>query len=251
VHATLIMIGNDTQDMEYLTSLISKWMPHKAKVAVDSHPRLSGIMDTIHSTLSHGPETRLPSPFYDDRGREIIDKIGVEEWFSGYKESNEYRTIGIGSLAADIVARMVSSAEKSGKNGLLEVGGRHGETGQGMTNVKFGLSGCHDTTLAALLSSLGCFDGLIWPPYTSHIAFELFQKIELPEKSLDGDTLDKPMDAQKAHEQNRNPLRYFFGGSGRRSLSYLIYCIHMYQLTSGFGHVSCQSNIRNLAKVLG
>lgn len=39
-----------------------------------------------------------------------------------------------------------------------------------------GLSGCHDTTLAAVLASLGAFDGEPWPPYTSHIALELFRK---------------------------------------------------------------------------
>ena len=69
--------------MEYLSSLISKWMPEQDDgshdVAVDSHPRLSGIMDTINSTLAHGPKTRLPSKFYDPKGRDIIDKIGVEE----------------------------------------------------------------------------------------------------------------------------------------------------------------------------
>lgn len=70
--------------MEYLSSLISKWMPEQEdgsqNVAVDSHPRLSGIMDTINSTLAHGPKTRLPSKFYDAKARDIIDRIGVEEY---------------------------------------------------------------------------------------------------------------------------------------------------------------------------
>lgn len=38
------------------------------------------------------------------------------------------------------------------------------------------LSGCHDTTLAAVLASLGAFEGEPWPPYTSHIAIEMFRK---------------------------------------------------------------------------
>ena len=97
---------NATNEMEYLNKLISKWMPETSKrVAVDSHPRLSGIMDTINSTLAHGPETRLPKEFYDEKGRAIIDKIGVEEWFSGYQESREYRSVGIGGLMGDVVAR--------------------------------------------------------------------------------------------------------------------------------------------------
>lgn len=154
-------------------------MPQGSKVAVDSHPRLSGIMDTINSTLAHGPETRLPKEFYDDKGRAIIDKIGVEEWFSGYQESREYRMLGIGGLMGDVVERMVGSVEKNSNDGHLEIGGKDGSLGNGRggeTAVKLGLSGCHDTTLAAVLSSLGAFQNEQWPPYTSHIALELFKQ---------------------------------------------------------------------------
>jgi acid phosphatase len=168
--------------MDYLNNLISKWMPETSKrVAVDSHPRLSGIMDTINSTLAHGPETRLPKEFYDNKGRDIIEKIGVEEWFSGYQESTEYRALGIGGLMGDIVSRMVGSVEVNGNDGLLEIGGSDGKSGRGRggeKSIKLGLSGCHDTTLAAVLASLGAFENEKWPPYTSHIALELFRKEE-------------------------------------------------------------------------
>ncbi|PMD36640.1 histidine acid phosphatase-like protein [Hyaloscypha variabilis F] len=171
---------NNTSEMEYLNKLIGKWMPESSKrVAVDSHPRLSGIMDTINSTLAHGPETRLPKEFYDEKGRNIIEKIGVEEWYSGYQESQEYRSLGIGSLMGDVVERMVGNVEKNGNDGLYEIGGRDGSTGSGRggeQSIKLGLSGCHDTTLAGVLASLGTFQGELWPPYTSHIAFELFKK---------------------------------------------------------------------------
>jgi acid phosphatase len=174
--------------MEYLNKLLSKWMPETSKrVAVDSHPRLSGIMDTINSTLAHGPETRLPREFYDDKGRKIIEKIGVEEWFSGYQESQEYRSLGIGSLMGDVVARMVGSVEKNGNDGLLEIGGEDGSTGDGRGGekaIKLGLSGCHDTTLAAVLASLGTFGGEPWPPYTSHIALELFKKSDFEQSQV-------------------------------------------------------------------
>ncbi|KAL8975905.1 MAG: hypothetical protein Q9205_007990, partial [Flavoplaca limonia] len=171
--------GNDSKDMDYLNSLISKWMPESSpRVAVDSHPRLSGIMDTVNSTLAHGPKTRLPSAFYDTKGREIIDKIGSEEWFSGYKESQEYRKVGIGALVGDIVTRMVGNIDRSGNDGLREVAGVDGDLGKGRggeSGIKLTMSGCHDTTLAAILSSLGAFEGEEWPPYTSHIAVELFK----------------------------------------------------------------------------
>ncbi|KAG0652150.1 putative acid phosphatase [Hyphodiscus hymeniophilus] len=171
---------NATSDMEYLNKLISKWMPETGnkRVAVDSHPRLSGIMDTINSTLAHGPETRLPKEFYDDKARAIIEKIGVEEWFSGYQESQEYRALGIGGLMGDVVTRMVGSVEHNGNDGSIEIGGKDGHLGGGQGNkaIKLALSGCHDTTLAAVLASLGAFQGEPWPPYTSHIALELFRR---------------------------------------------------------------------------
>lgn len=171
---------NDSPDMDYLTKVIGKWMPQDSqRVAVDSHPRLSGIMDTINATLAHSSETRLPEEFYDKKAAAIIDKISVEEWYSGYTESQEYRMLGIGSLMGDVVERMAGSAERSGNDGLVEIGGENEKLGVGRggeKNIKFALSGCHDTTLAGILSSLGAFEDENWPPYTSHIAFELFRK---------------------------------------------------------------------------
>ena len=197
-------------------------MPDNSRVKVDSHPRLSGIMDTINSTLAHGPATRLPPPFYDLKGRDIIEKIGVEEWFSGFSESKEYRQVGIGALAGDILARMVGSVQKSGNDGLLEIGGEDGSQGSGRgggIDIKFGLSGCHDTSLAALLSSLGCFEGEEWPPYTSHLAFELFRESGADRKSIDGEKLDRPVAADAAHKQKHGALSNFFGSGGKTKIA--------------------------------
>ncbi|KAK0669669.1 histidine phosphatase superfamily [Cercophora samala] len=155
---------NDTPEMEFLNQLIGRWMEEEGggkqkRVAVDGRPRLSGVMDTVNATLAHGAGTRLPREFYDERARGIIERIGVEEWFAGYGESEEYRRLGIGGLVGDLVERMVGSVEGDGK-------------GKG---VKFGLHGCHDTTLAGMLASLGAFGREEWPPFTSHVAVELFR----------------------------------------------------------------------------
>ncbi|ROW12192.1 hypothetical protein VMCG_00696 [Cytospora schulzeri] len=168
---------NSTEDMDYLNKIYGKWMPDNSpRVAVDGKPRLSGIMDTVNSTLAHGPETRLPKEFYDPRAREILERIGTEEWFAGFKESQEYRAVGIGSLMGDITSRMVGSVEKTTADGEYEVElQRQRQSGQHKA-VKFGMSGCHDTTLAASLASLGAFNTDRWPPFTSHVAFELFRK---------------------------------------------------------------------------
>lgn len=193
---------NKTEDMQYLSKILSKWMPGKSDVKVDSHPRLSGIMDTINSTDAHGLETKLPKEFYDPKAREIIDRIGVEEWYAGYKESTEYRMLGIGALMGDITSRMTSNIEQSSKYGVLEIGGDDGDLGHGRggeTAIKFAMSGCHDTTLAAALTSLGAFDGEKWPPFTSHIAFELFRKKQIDPSAnvIKADEL-KTLDAPKS-----------------------------------------------------
>lgn len=185
---------NPSPEMAYLTKVYGKWMP-EGKVAVDAKPRLSGLMDTVNATDAHGPETRLPKEFYDPKARAIIEKIGVEEWFSGFKESNEYRTLGIGGLMGDITARMVGSVEHSPADGEYEL---MRTTGQAATPVKFGLSGTHDTTLAACLSSVGAFKTDRWPPFTSHIAFELFRLANKPETSVPASLSTKTANAASA-----------------------------------------------------
>ncbi|KAI1001714.1 hypothetical protein K3495_g6484 [Podosphaera aphanis] len=181
---------NKTTEMDYLNKLLSNWMPEDSeRVAVDSHPRLSGILDTINSTLAHGPNTMLPDAFYDPRGNEIMHKIVVEEWFGGYEDSQEYRSLGIGSLMGDLVDRMVNNI-KSQSELCKELSVTDKKACK--KNIKLALSGCHDTTLAGILSSLGGFKNRPWPPYTSHIAFELFRKPIKDNGDHDGNISSKP-----------------------------------------------------------
>ena len=67
------------------------------------------------------------------------------------------------------------------------------------------MSGCHDTTLAGVLSSLGAFDGEKWPPYTSHLAVELFR--------IDSEisTSSQPSSSQS----QRKPQMLSWGGTKR------------------------------------
>ncbi|KAI9650115.1 hypothetical protein NHQ30_000128 [Ciborinia camelliae] len=180
---------NTSTEMDYLNNLIGKWMPDNSKrIAIDSRPQLSGIWDTIASTLAHGPETRLPKDFYDQKGMAIMNRLLIEESFSGYSESHEYRVLGIGSLMGDIVSRMILSVERDNKGGLLEVRQSNKDLPpakgrRSQSPIKLGLSGCHDSTIASILTSLGAFKFEWWPPYTSHIALELFREAETPEDS--------------------------------------------------------------------
>ena len=79
----------------------------------------------------------------------------VEEWFGGYLANMTYRRLGAGRLLGDLRDQIVSVTNNS--------------------QLKFALYGCHDTTLGALLSSVGGFDNQ-WPPFTSHIAIETFER---------------------------------------------------------------------------
>jgi acid phosphatase len=168
--------------MDYVNKLIGKWMPEDGqRVAIDSQPRLSGILDTINATLAHGSGTKLPNEFYDKKGMAIINRLVIEEWFSGYNESQEYRALGIGSLLGDVVSRMILSVEKNNKEGSCQTKSLDGtlpSIKHPNTTVKLGLSGCHDTTLAAVLTSLGALKLEIWPQFASHIALELFRRTE-------------------------------------------------------------------------
>jgi acid phosphatase len=158
---------NDGPELRYINKKIGKYMPAESPVVkVDSHPRLSGIMDSVNATLAHGKDTRLPSEFYDKKVLQYIDRICVEEWFVGYEESNEYRKLGIGSLISDLTQRMVEKTASSSMDG------RDGGP------FKISLAGCHDTTIAASLAALGALnvDKDKWPKFTSSIAFELFQR---------------------------------------------------------------------------
>ncbi|KAL4934535.1 putative acid phosphatase [Aspergillus undulatus] len=164
---------NNTPEMDYINSVYSKWMPeHSPRVAVDSHPRLSGIQDTINATDAHGPATRLPSEFYNDKARAYMEHIAADEWFTGYNQSTEYRKLGIGALMGDVVDRMVTTAVDGGWRSETAASGRTAGRGKA---IKFAMSGCHDTTLAAILGSLGAMDGR-WPPFTSSVAVELFSR---------------------------------------------------------------------------
>ncbi|KAM3537895.1 hypothetical protein ARSEF1564_009179 [Beauveria bassiana] len=171
---------DDSPEMDRINAKLRKYMPpaattdpkiadpaaKNARIGVASHPALVGVLDSIAATDAHdGSATKLPKEFYDSQLRADSIKIVVDEWFAGFRESAEYRTLGIGGLLADMTERMVDSAE-----GLAPPSSQH-------TPLQFGLSGCHDTTLAATVTGLGADnDGpFSWPPFTSHIAVELLR----------------------------------------------------------------------------
>ena len=166
--------------MDYINQKIQKWMPQERRIAVKSDPSMHGIADSINSTLATpGSHTKLPPEFYDSKLRKIVDQIVVEEEYSGYKESTEYRALGIGDLAGEIVTRMVDRArvETSGDMSKL---GRWLRKSKASSQERMALFGCHDATIAALMASLGVLEGEngTWPAYGSTLAVELFTPVK-------------------------------------------------------------------------
>ncbi|MCJ1378831.1 hypothetical protein MMC17_001930 [Xylographa soralifera] len=156
--------------MAYLNSKIQKWMPQKQRVAVDSSPTLHDIFDTINSTFATlDPRTTLPLEFYDPILLSFIDRITVDEEFAGYKSSLEYRTLGIGHLLGEVVSRMTDYARREAPK----------------DTAKIALFGGHDSTIAAILASLGTMEGDngTWPGYGSSVVVELFEGTNLGPRS--------------------------------------------------------------------
>jgi len=158
---------NGSDDMKYLSEKLGKWMPSKA-LTVDSRRTLSGVMDMINATLAHGPDTWLPDDFYDGRVRKVINRIVVDEWFGGYRVSDELRMLGAGPLMAELVMKMRDQVEWN-RNAPMQ--------SRSSAPPKLSLLGCHDSTISVTLASLGCLNSdEEWPPFTSHIIFELFRR---------------------------------------------------------------------------
>ena len=185
-HAKVRALGNHSPEMDYLNALLQIWMPSQRRVALDSTPKLHGIWDSINSTLATpGPPTRLPPDFYDSKARSIIDRIVTDEEYAGFKKSNEYRTLGIGALLGEVVQRMVRSPARSDDSQVSPLRGEEGAKSvefrrDSNTDPKIALFGCHDSTLAAILASLGALEDEndTWPSYTSSLAVELFNDSE-------------------------------------------------------------------------
>ena len=151
---------DESSAMNMLNNKLRKHMPDNAPVAVRGHPALAGIMDTNNARRAHG--LSLPKEFDDPEVIQAIDAITVQEWFAGFFKNREYRSVGIGGLIGDINENITN------------------HIGNTSSSFKLSLNGCHDTTIAGIMNSLGLFQGEHWPPFTSHIAIELFRKKAQP-----------------------------------------------------------------------
>ena len=173
VPAELYVIDNQSDELKYLNGLLRKWMPAQQRVSVDSSPTLHGILDTINTThAASDARTRLPEEFYDEKARDISNRITIEEEYQGYSENAEYRTLGIGRMLGDAVQRMVNRAQDDMSHDQWLENASHDPD-----LAALALFGCHDSTIAATLISLGALkvEAVTWPAFSSSMAIELFR----------------------------------------------------------------------------
>jgi len=120
----------------------------------------------------------------------LIESAVVNEWFAGYKDE-EVRRLGMGPLLNDLSQKMQAKAER-------------GEQDQ----LKILIHSAHDTSLAALCSTLGVFDEK-WPAFTASITFELFRRQkETPGVSSPWQTVLGPLSSSHVPADHYIRVRY-------------------------------------------
>ncbi|EPY49347.1 acid phosphatase [Schizosaccharomyces cryophilus OY26] len=162
------------------SEMMSQFMNGQPVRVVSSHPRLSGLLDTINAAI--GNRLDLHPNLVDEQWLRDAGNAVTEEWFGGYKVSKLMRQLGAGSLLNDLYMRMESQV-KADKRGA--------------PSDRLALYGAHDVTLAAILASLDAFD-YQWPPFTSHLELELFKDTskESSPKAIAGNP-ESPADSSK------------------------------------------------------
>ncbi|KZT70468.1 phosphoglycerate mutase-like protein [Daedalea quercina L-15889] len=143
---------NDT--LASLDKKVSKYIGGNP-IRLDGKPRASGILDTVRAANAHA--ISIPSEFKDPAVIDLIEKAVVHEWFAGY-QTEEVRRLGMGPLLSDLSRKLQAKAERGDRDPL-----------------KILIHSTHDTSLAALCSTLDVFDNR-WPAFSSAITFELFRR---------------------------------------------------------------------------
>ncbi|CAO1619498.1 unnamed protein product [Sympodiomycopsis kandeliae] len=125
---------------------------------IDSHPRLSGILDTVRAANAHG--IPIPAVFQQEQVIRDMEHAVCSEWFHGYNADDlnkrkVYRRLAMGPLLNDLSQRLQDKAANKDP-------------------LKMAIYSTHDTTLAGILSTLDCFNHR-WPAFTASIGVELYR----------------------------------------------------------------------------
>ncbi|KAM0751178.1 phosphoglycerate mutase-like protein [Meredithblackwellia eburnea MCA 4105] len=172
-----------------LDSSLSKFIGGNP-IRIDGHPRANGILDTVMVCRAHG--IKVPKELEDPNTLEILERSVVHEWFDAYANP-EFKKLSMGRLLGDLGAsldRKVADPKEEKEK------------------LRLAVYSCHDTSLGGILNSLNIFDGR-WPPFTSHIAVELFRPSSpVPSASTTMSFLSLFAGSAKPKEQHYVRLKY-------------------------------------------
>ncbi|GAA5908180.1 hypothetical protein JCM6882_005965 [Rhodosporidiobolus microsporus] len=155
---------NHNPELAKLDAVLEPIVGHP--VRIDSSPRANGILDTLLVCRAHG--IALP-PSIEARAEEVLgglERAVVREWFDAYSPTSnpsthaEFRRLAMGRLLSSLRQSMQAKIEDPREEKVKE---------------RLAVYSCHDTSLGGILNTLDVFDGR-WPPFTSHIAIELFRR---------------------------------------------------------------------------
>lgn len=180
--------GDESEEMAYINAVLGKHIPHKP-ITLAGTPKIHAIYDGITSTLATDKASgiRLPDAFYDKSLEAIVDHLAYEEEFGGYGENKELRMVGIGAMLGDVLERVVSQVEHDVRSipSSASLDDSKANAGIGTNATKLWLHGSHDSTLGAIMASLGADKSIEgqrrWPPYGSVLAIELFRDAQANE----------------------------------------------------------------------
>ncbi|KAK4047051.1 hypothetical protein OIO90_006334 [Microbotryomycetes sp. JL221] len=145
---------NYNDSLAEIDPLVRKYI--KSSLRIDGKPAASSVLDTIYVARAHG--IRVPSEFEDPRILKTLEAAVVHEWFDVYS-NNEFRKLAMGRLLGDLNATLQRKAA---------------DVAERTEKTKLAIYACHDTSVGGILNALDAFDGR-WPPFTSHLAVELFR----------------------------------------------------------------------------
>eukprot|EP01028_Stygiella_incarcerata_P014570 TRINITY_DN984_c1_g2_i2.p1 TRINITY_DN984_c1_g2~~TRINITY_DN984_c1_g2_i2.p1 ORF type:complete len:267 (+),score=65.01 TRINITY_DN984_c1_g2_i2:744-1544(+) len=148
-------------------------------------PSWEGIYDALFCRRSHG--IPFPDGITDDIYQQIVDA-------ANFLITYTYDTVPISRLAIGQMLKEMREAMLAAVNGN--------------SAYPWIIWSAHDTTVAPLLIAMNAFDN-IWPPYASHVVFELFQEPKSGNFSVRVIYNEKTLVLEQCQGEEICPLEYF------------------------------------------
>eukprot|EP00762_Andalucia_godoyi_P000937 ANDGO_03731.mRNA.1 Counting factor 60 len=158
------LLKNATETPEYQAwevkmSPVLEQLEQVFGATADQMPPWSGLYDALITTLAHNHT--MPPGLTSELQQQIFDAADyvMQASFAGQLTAR----LGMGRVVGDILDSMLFFVNKTSK-----------APERGIQPAPWMAWSGHDTTLGPLAIALGVWDG-VWPPYATHLIFELLQ----------------------------------------------------------------------------